>query len=151
MPTLGRRASASADQPTGNKYVLLNEIAEYLRLASQTRPLVIVLDDMQWADSASWDMLEHLMPHLESDRLLLCLTIRAEDARGDVITRRRRLSRDERFHEFVLSRLTPDELAQWMQALFPRQDITGLLPLLFRHSEGNPLLVTQLLRTMLDE
>ena len=56
------------------------------------RPLAIVLEDMQWADRASWDALEFVVAQLEGARILICATIRAEEAR-DVAERRKRLAR----------------------------------------------------------
>ena len=136
----------------GSKYMLLEEIAEYIRIAAQDRPLVISLDDMQWADSASWDTLEYLIPQLENERLLITLTMRAEETYGESLERRRRLSRNERFHELNLSRLTRDELKQWIEAAFHRQDVgREFLAFLYRHTEGNPLFVVQVLRTLVDE
>ncbi|HKG93331.1 MAG TPA: diguanylate cyclase [Gemmatimonadaceae bacterium] len=147
VPTL-----AAEDRPAGSKYALLDEISEYIRLAAVERPLILVLDDMQWGDSASWDTLEHLVAQLERDRVLVCLTIRAEDARGDVQQRRQRLSRDERFHELQLARLTEDELSQWVEATFQHQEVDGgFRSFLYRHTEGNPLFAAQLLRTLVDE
>jgi len=135
-----------------NKYALYDELAEYLRLAAAARPIVVVLDDMQWADAATWDALEHLLPQLERDRVLICLTIRAEDARGEVVGRRRRLSRDERFHEIALSRLTRAELRELLAAAFHDDAAAeNLLDFLYRQTEGNPLFVVQVLRTLLDE
>jgi diguanylate cyclase (GGDEF)-like protein len=136
----------------GSKYMLLEEIAEFIRLAAQDRPLVVVLDDMQWADSASWDTLEYLIPQLGSERLLLCLTMRTEETYGEALERRRRLSRNELFHELTLSRLTREEMKQWIEAAFHRQDVgRELLAFLYRHTEGNPLFVVQVLRTLVDE
>src|SRR5918912_1279897 len=63
-----------------------------------------------------------------------------------------RLSRDERFQEFALQRLTRDELRHWIEAVLGRQDVEGdLLPFLYQQTEGNPLLVVQVLRTMMEE
>ena len=90
----------------------------YLRLAAAARPIVIVLDDMQWSDSATWDVLEHVMTQLEHERILICLTMRAEETRGESIERRNRLIRDERFHEIPLSRLTEAEIQQWLAGVF---------------------------------
>ena len=141
-----------AERTAGSRYALLEEIAEYIRLAAQERPLVILLDDFQWADSASWDTLEYLLPQLESERLLICLTLRAEETQGEVLERRRRISRNEIFHELPLSRLTRDELKQWIEAAFHRQDVgREFLAFLYRHTEGNPLFVVQVLRTLVDE
>ena len=139
--------------PTGgSRYVLLEEIAEYIRRAAEARPLLIVLDDVQWADSASWDMLEYLLPQLENERLLICMTIRAEELEDEGLERRRRLSRSERFRELTLSRLTREEMKQWIEAAFHRQDVgRELLAFLYRHTEGNALFIVQLLRTLVDE
>jgi diguanylate cyclase (GGDEF)-like protein len=148
----GLEVDGTPDPRGGSKYLLFEEIAEYLRLASADRPIVIVLDDMQWADSASWDTLEYLVPQLENERVLFCLTLRAEEARGDVLERRRRISRDERFHELRLERLTREELRQWIEAAFHRQDVgREFLAFLYRQTEGNALFVVQLLRTLVDE
>jgi diguanylate cyclase (GGDEF)-like protein len=148
----GLEIDGTPDPRGGSKYLLFEEIAEYLRLAASDRPIVIVLDDMQWADSASWDTLEYLVPQLDAERVLFCLTLRAEEARGDVLERRRRLSRDERFHELRLERLTREELRQWIQAAFHRQDVgREFLAFLYRQTEGNALFIVQLLRTLVDE
>ncbi|HUF26401.1 MAG TPA: diguanylate cyclase [Gemmatimonadaceae bacterium] len=145
-------ADVASGTQGGSKYMLLEEIAEYIRIAAQDRPLVISFDDMQWADSASWDTLEYLIPQMESERLLICLTMRAEETYGESLERRRRLSRNERFHELNLSRLTRDELKQWIEAAFHRQDVgREFLAFLYRHTEGNPLFVVQVLRTLVDE
>ncbi|MGH7663307.1 MAG: ATP-binding protein [Gemmatimonadaceae bacterium] len=136
----------------GSKYMLLEEIAEFIRLAAHEHPLVISLDDVQWSDSASWDTLEYLVPQLVNERVLICLTLRAEETHGEALIRRQRLSRSELFHEITLSRLTREELKQWIEAAFHRQDVgRELLAFLYRHTEGNPLFVVQVLRTLVDE
>jgi predicted ATPase len=107
---------------------------------------------MQWADSASWDTLEYLIPQLESENILICLTLRLEEMRGDAVERRRRLSRNPFFSEITLERLSREELRRWMEAAFHRQDVgREMLAFLYRHTEGNPLFVVQVLRTLLDE
>ncbi|MEO5569017.1 MAG: tetratricopeptide repeat protein, partial [Gemmatimonadaceae bacterium] len=148
VPELGAAAGAVAQ----HKYVLFDEAVAYLRMASASRPIVVVLDDMQWADTASWDLLEHVVSSLERDRILICLTVRAEDAERSVVERMRRLSRDERYSEISLKRLTEREVAVWLDHVFAHQDIDpAILPLLQRYSEGNPFLTTQILRTLLDD
>ena len=152
VPALGGASPDAPQEQALSKYVLLEEIAEYLRLASAERPVVVVLDDMQWADSATWDTLEHLLPQLEKDKLLICLTIRLEDNLGAAADRRRRLTRDERYHEIALARLTADELRQWLAAALHTADVDQtLLDFLHQHTEGNALFAVQVLRTLVDE
>ena len=148
VPELGVASGAAAQ----HKYVLFDEVVSYMRIAAASRPLVVVLDDMQWADAASWDLLEHVLASLERDRILICLTIRAEDAERSVTERLRRMSRDERYSEIALRRLNEREVAIWLDHVFAHQEIDpAILPLLQRYSEGNPFLTTQILRTLLDD
>ena len=147
VPALGHAQA----EPSSSKYTLFDEIVRYLRLAATVRPLVIVLDDMQWSDAATWDVLEHVMAQLEHERMLICLTMRSEDTRGEALERRHRLLRDERFHEIALNRLSEDEIQQWLVSVFGTDASRDLLAYLLRYSEGNPLLATQLVRMLLDD
>ena len=132
---------------------LLEELVVFLRATSEARPLMIVLEDMHWADTASWDALEHVLAQLSRERICFALTIRSEEAAfGVVRERRQRLSRDERVRELRLERLTSSEVREWLQGALHRTDLgDDLLDFVLRHTEGNPFLVMQLLRTMVEE
>ncbi|MDB4876778.1 MAG: diguanylate cyclase [Gemmatimonadetes bacterium] len=145
------QTGAPPSDQSGNRYALFDEILSFLRMAAAARPLVIILDDMQWSDSATWDVLEHVLGQLEHERVLICLTLRSEDIRGHVIERRNRLLRDERFHEIALSRLSEAELQQWLLSAVGGDASRELLAYLHRYSEGNPLLATQLIRMLLED
>jgi len=151
LPRLVPALGGSVHEPSGSKYTLYDEIVSYLRSAAAARPLVIVLDDMQWSDSATWDVLEHLMTQLEHERVFICLTMRAEETRGESVERRGRLLRDERFHEIPLARLSEAEIQQWLAGVFGGDASRDLHAYCHRYSEGNPLLATQLVRMLLDD
>lgn len=145
------RADSGAPAQAADKYALFDEIVAYLTLATSIAPLVVLLDDMQWADGMTWDVLEHVLHQLTHERLLVCLTLRAEDVRGAVLERRNRLVRDERFHEIAVSRLSTEELQQWQHGVFGGDASPELIEYVRRSSEGNPLLATQLVRTLVDD
>src|SRR5581483_7244660 len=48
---------------------------------SKAAPLLLVVDDVQWADSETLDVLRALGPHLDGSRVLLVLTARKEESR----------------------------------------------------------------------
>src|SRR5436305_1539700 len=108
---------------------------------------------MHWADSASWDALEFLLAQMTSERIFIALTVRSEEsAYGTVRDRRQRLSRDERTRERRLERLTAAEVREWLQVSLHRAELgDDLLDFVLRHTEGNPFLVTQLMRTLVEE
>ena len=151
LPELAETA-APRESGTGSKYRLVEELTDYIRLSSESQPLVLQIDDMQWADAASWDTLEHIVQNLDAERLLICLTIRHDPSITEVAERRHVLSRSELYHELQLSRLTRDEVKRWLEAALHQQEIgRELLAFLYRQTEGNPLFLAELLRTLVEE
>ncbi len=151
---LGRLVPALARPDThltGNKYALLDEIAAYVRTAGSLHPVVLLLDDLQWADTGTWDALEHVLSQLTHEQVVLCVTLRTEDLRGETLERRNRLLRDERYSEIGLRRLSEGDIRQWLSGVFGGETSPELLTYLHAHSEGNPLLATQIVRMILDE
>ena len=133
----------------GSKVRLLEELADFLRLAAQQRPFLILLDDMQWADAASWDALEHLVPQLESERIVLVLTFRTSDQADDALERWSRLASRPHHDELRLTRLTRDDVKRWVEGAMAHGEVgRDLLAYVYRHTEGNPLHVTHLLRDL---
>ena len=138
--------------PSGTKFALLAELSAYLREAAALRPIVIMLDDLQSADAASWDALEHVVTQLDGEAIMICVTLRMEDMTPDVHERMRKLAHGGRIYEQALARLTRDELRRWVDAAFYGQAVEReFLAYLYRQTEGNPLLVVQTLRTLVDE
>jgi diguanylate cyclase (GGDEF)-like protein/putative nucleotidyltransferase with HDIG domain len=148
---LVRALSESRNDTGSEKYALLSQIVSCFRRAAANHPVVLVLEDFQWAHPATWDVLEHLMAQLDHERILICVTLRSEDTRGEALARRNRLLRHERFYEIKLNRLEDTELSQWATNVFGGQTSPELVSYLMKYSEGNPLLATQLLRSLLDE
>lgn len=150
VPSLNTRSDRYESAP-GSKYALLEEIVEFLKAAAAQRPLVIMLDDMHWGDNASWDVVEHVVGQLERERILICLTIRREDA--DRIERsRRRLSRSEHYHQLQVGRLMPAEVRAFVGGALHQPEIDAdLAAILYRYTEGNPLFVKQILQALFDE
>ena len=140
------------EEGAGSKFRLLEEISEYVRLAARARPLVLILDEMQWADGASWDALDHLLTQLERERIMLCLTVRDDPTLTEISRRREALGRIDGYHEVRLSRLTRDEVKRWLEAAMHKQEIgRELLAYVYRQTEGSPLFITHLVRCMVEE
>ncbi len=142
-------SSVPSPEPTASsKYALLAELIDYLRQATAAVPLTVVLDDVQWADSSTWDAIEYVRHNLDQERLLICMTLRSEDA-GSIVERRRHLSRDERFSDLALQRFTEDELRTWLETILHQGDIDReFIRFVHTYTEGNPLLVVHVLRSL---
>ncbi|WP_411279048.1 diguanylate cyclase [Gemmatimonas sp.] len=154
VPALGA-GSATADTVAGStsaRFPLFQEIEEYITAATQARPLVIILDDMQWADGETWDVLDLMVPRLSGQRLLLALTVRNEDLTEDGKHRCRSMSRHECFSEMELGRLSQVEIEHWLRvALSGQAPESALIEYMVAHTEGNPLFALQTLRMMSED
>lgn len=151
LPSLdGSLERPASDPPRGrSKIRLLEELADFLRLAAQQRPLVIHLEELQWADSASWDALEYLIPQLENERILIALSFRTREEDDDAAERWSRLASRPRHHEMRLTRLTRDDVKRWLEGSMRGEEVgRDLLTYVYRTTEGNPLLVGHLLRDL---
>jgi diguanylate cyclase (GGDEF)-like protein len=148
VPSLGTGQQKSQ---AGSQYRLLEELTDFVRSAAAQRPLVIVLDEMQWADVTSWDALDHLLDHLEADRLMVCLTARPESLQPTT-QRLESVAGQSIARRLSLSALTREEVKQWLEAAFHGQSVAReFLALVYRHTEGNPFFIAQLLHALLEE
>lgn len=147
-PALGNH---QATGNTGSQYRLLSELAEYVRAVTGRRLLVLVLDDMHRADATSWDALEHLVTQLDADHIMICV-VQGPHPEHETGVRRRLPLEDESGRELILSNLTRDEVKQWLEGAFHKQQIQReLLAFLYRHTEGNPLFMSQMLRAITED
>jgi predicted ATPase/DNA-binding winged helix-turn-helix (wHTH) protein len=133
-PGLHRLAAAHADMQA--RFGMFDSVASFLRAASADRPLIIILDDLQDADTSSAHLLEFLSHELRSMRLLLIATCRDIDLDADHQLSRAlaSLAHEGCDSHLALSGLNRDEVAALMADI-----------------DGNPFLVIQTTRLLLEE
>jgi diguanylate cyclase (GGDEF)-like protein len=149
VPALGVE---TRDQVAGSQYRLLEELFTHIAQSSENRPLILVLDEMQWADDTSWEALSHVVGRLTSERILIFITCRAEREFADAAERRHVLKHNPLYSEVVLNRLTRDEVKQWLSGAFHKQEIgREFLAFLYRHTEGNPFFLSQLASALVEQ
>ena len=120
------------------------------RLASM-QPLVLVFEDLHWADQSSTELIEHLLPLVNTARLLLCGVGRPE--RDSPARRLRELARAEyagRYREIVLTALPPDSSAALVENIVADDQMPPQLKaLILEKSDGNPFFIEEVLRSMI--
>jgi DNA-binding CsgD family transcriptional regulator len=127
-------------------------LASWKRVAA-AEPLLLVFDNVHWADSASLRLLEFLAPEIAASRLLVVVTYR------DIELSRRHplsgtlaeLAKQPNFVRIRLRGLTEDETAQFVTESTGQAPPADLLQSLHSHSEGNPLFVGEMTRYFLEE
>ncbi len=115
------------------------------RLASE-RPLVIVVDDVQWADQSTCDLLGFLVRGLRDDRALFVLTART-DSGGAVsgnLAYLAELEREEHVERLELVPFDRDEVGEQVAALVDAAPSAAEIDRLVERSGGNPFYVEEL-------
>ncbi|RME46999.1 MAG: hypothetical protein D6791_06915, partial [Chloroflexi bacterium] len=134
------------DQARFRLFEALHQIVE--TLASGSQPLVLCLDDLHWADETTLDWLAYLAHELQSGRLLLLGTYRAEEASA-VGALRRALAPKGIFHELELAGLDFEAVLQLLHHLVgPLPGIQALARRLQQATGGNPFFLLETLRAL---
>ena len=110
-------------------------------------PTVLVVDDVQWADPATWDALSYLVAGFARQRMALLTTHRDEAAGSEHfqhwLGNVRRLPGTE---ELVLARLDEDATTDQIAVLLGRPPEPRLVEQVFEKSRGNPYFSELLVR-----
>jgi DNA-binding CsgD family transcriptional regulator len=144
--TLGAATSQAA---------ILQQSLDYFTALATTRPLLLLLDDLHWADPASLDLLRFLAHSLSDLPLAMLATYRTDE-----LTRRHPLyqllptlvreSGAERLDLHALDRAAIRALVATRYAL-QDAEIERLADYLHARTEGNALFVGELLRALAEE
>ena len=70
-------ARAERPDPSVERYLLYEMVSELLRTESAVHPMLVVLDDLHWADAPSLRMIEHVLRHEHAGRVMVVATARA--------------------------------------------------------------------------
>lgn len=137
---------------------IYEQYAKVLKALSQYAPLMLILDDLQWADSASIDLLFHLARRIESSRIFIIAMYRpAEIAQGRGGERHpleRVVTELKRYYGDVILDLDAaarDQGVAFIDALLdtePNRLGPQFRRALYERTGGNPLFVVELLRDM---
>jgi hypothetical protein len=155
VPALTQRTQAapldvSAD-PDSERFLLLEAVSGLLAATATENPVVVVLDDFQWADNASVQLVRHLAGATSSSSLLLLVTYRDSDiGRGHPLTALvGDLPRITTTVRFTLHGLDDQEFVELVEGIAGHEmDENGLgfVHAIHRETDGNPFFTTEMLR-----
>jgi predicted ATPase len=153
VPSLGfgRQGDRFADRSGEDQLYLVPAIVRLLTDLAKTRPVVIVLGDLNGLDRSSLSLLGYLAP-LAADRRWLIVGTYGEDALAPGSELRRMVDATERERLSVrieLERLARRDCDALVRALLPGRSVDPcLLDQVFERSLGNPLFIEELVREM---
>jgi class 3 adenylate cyclase len=129
----------------------LAALRKLLQAMALARPLVLVLEDLHWADPSSVDLLVRLLPVVSQVPILLCMVTRAErDAPGWRLVTEARETLGSGLTEITLGTLSDSDSRQLVANLLAIEALPEeLRALILRKSEGNPFFVEEVIRMLI--
>ena len=128
--------------PEGEQARLVRAVVQTLEAASRCRPLVLVIDDLQWMDRPTARVVEHLLAGPVHFMIVMATRQPAPVWIEQLLRRARRREETSSFHLTGLDERAVSDLAQALGA--PRADADAVGALRSR-TEGNPLFIQALL------
>jgi len=156
LPELRRRFAALRDvsaHAPADGWRLFEGVGQVLLALSEDRPLVVMIDDLQWCDADSCGLLHFLVRRLADARVLWCATFTVGEVERDAPAARlgRALRAMRGAAHVTLAPLSPEDVWQLVRELSRVDSPTAGHRLAARIHEvtaGNPFYVIELLKTL---
>ncbi|MGI8735533.1 MAG: serine/threonine-protein kinase PknK [Pyrinomonadaceae bacterium] len=129
---------------------MMREMGDALSLFATTSPVVLLLEDLHWADPSSVDLLRHLCQRISNQRLLIAGTFRPEDierSNHPLKGLKAEMQAHKLCEEIPLDSFSPAHIQEYLNDLFaphrfPPEFAIGI----HEKTEGHPLFAMNLLQ-----
>src|SRR6267142_2236101 len=129
---------------------MMREMGDALSMFAASSPIVLLLEDLHWADPSSVDLLRHLCQRIGTQRLLIAGTFRPEDIERSNHPLKGYKAEMQAHHlceEIALRSLGREHIAEYLNATFTPNDFPPELAFLIHDkTEGHPLFAANLLQ-----
>jgi len=157
VPELAGQAGAVAtgtealDNPQ-TRFRLFDAVVGFWRAACARTPLLLIFEDLHWADATSLRLFAFLAAELGDSRLMLAATYRDTELsrQHPLFETLAELARSPVFQRLELGGLSSAEAEQLMTAASGGAASAGFMSALHARTEGHPLFLEETLRLMLD-
>ena len=129
---------------------MMREMGDALGILSTSSPIVLLLEDLHWADPSSVDLLRHLCQRITTQRLMIVGTFRPEDVERSghpLKSYKAEMMAHQLCEEIALGAWTREHIAEYLDATFAPNDFPReLTSLIHEKTEGHPLFAANFLQ-----
>ncbi len=140
-------------EPEQARFRLFDSVTTFLKNASKLQPLVVILDDLHWADKPSLLLLQFLARELKDVCILVIGTYRdMELGRQHPLSQTLgELSRQGLSARIVLRGLTEQDVARFIEMTTGIKPQEKLVRTVYQQTEGNPFFLSEIVRLLVVE
>ncbi len=131
---------------------MMEGLAQIMLALVRQGPLVLLLDDLHWADLSTWSFLPFISRRLRNERFLMVCTFSSTDATNEAWSRLRAWGREANVQTLTLSLLWPADIANLLPSALREEveDVDSFSSRLHQLTNGNPFFATEILRALLE-
>jgi predicted ATPase/DNA-binding winged helix-turn-helix (wHTH) protein len=135
---------------------MLRELVEALDALTRAAPLVLLLEDLHWSDSATIDLLSMLARRRDPSRVLVLGTYRPADVAAEGAHPLRWMKHELQLHghcdEIPLQFLSAAAVAQYLARRLPGHALpSAVARVLHQNTEGNPLFLVNTIDDLIEQ
>jgi tetratricopeptide (TPR) repeat protein/predicted Ser/Thr protein kinase len=139
--------------PEQERRRMFNGILEFTARAARTHPILLVIEDLHWADDSTLLLLQHFAQRLQEMPVLMVGTYRDTelDFAGALAKSLQEFLRQHLAHDILLKRLPELSVSAMLRGRSGREPPPGLVEFIYKETEGNPFFVEEVFRHLAEE
>ena len=150
QPLLPEATPSASVDPESDRRRLFHVLAQAITVLARTQPVFIAFEDVHWSDDATLELVFHLARTHATQRVVVALTYRGEEAGPRLARLVADLERARVVADLPIERLGREDVGAMLQAIFPRQDLgADFVHVLHGLTEGNPFFVEETLKSLI--
>ncbi len=138
--------------PEQVRHQTMMRLRDLFETLARSAPLLLVLEDLHWADDLSLDLVSLLMDSLATTPLMLVCVYRPErEHRCWQLSTMAQRKAPESYTEIRLKQLSRQESRELVEALLTIENLPeSVKAMILRKSEGNPFFIEEVIRSLMD-
>jgi serine/threonine protein kinase/tetratricopeptide (TPR) repeat protein/phosphoribosyl 1,2-cyclic phosphodiesterase/anti-anti-sigma regulatory factor len=139
-------------EPEQEQIRLMGSLTKFIEQATRNRPWLLILEDLQWADQSSLELLRYLGRHVSGMPLMILgLYQDTELEQGHPLSELfRDLTNSRAYHQITLERLNQDGVEQLLGNILQLSVDNRITQRIYEQTGGNPLYVEEVAKEILD-
>ena len=138
--------------PESEQQRLFEHMVAFCKTLAEKSPLLLVVDDVHWADSGTLAMLHHLIRRIGKQYVMILVTYREVELResrpfNDMLLE---LNRQRQGTRLKLDRLDREANHEMLQSIFAMEVSSEFSDSIYRETDGNPFFIEEVCRALVE-
>ncbi len=152
LPVIGEPLGITFPQTSLTKFIdaklkkqrIFDLTFDFLKYEAKRHPVCIVIEDLQWADSTSIELLNYIARNIENRPIILTLVSRPLPERQEFMEKKW-------FTPLKLKELSEDDTMNLIKNLLDVKELPEhLKKLIFQKSQGNPFYIEEIIKSLIE-